>query len=366
MPAVALLYAVLMVIASVGSVCGNGVLVLVVALNSSLRTETWVLTLSFCLCDLSLGLSIIPIGVHNSLFQTQDDAASSGDGTLCQTSAFIFVLLQLASVNSLALATVDKFAEICFALHYARLCTRRRTWAALALLWVYCLFGATCPLLGFGEYRYSQTKFLCTPSFQPSHRGFSVVLLAMGIIAPILVMCSLCTYVIYIARNQALRGTFVCNEQHCYYVPANNYFRSSIVMVATVVCLLVTWLPYITTCFYETFTGRTITPAADAVATWLMLFTSALNPWINSMTQKKYRAALQGSLKKLRHRFQLPIKSSIPQDRRCSITTRSRNSLPGNISHTCSTEHPPELSQGDLSNQANQVPTRPGHPTDLC
>ncbi|XP_023689368.2 adenosine receptor A3 [Paramormyrops kingsleyae] len=294
MPSAALLYAAAMICTTVASVCGNITLLLVLALNQGLRTETWALTLSVCLSDLALGLCTVPFGVHNSLLGVWGGAGGSsgeegrytGDGPLCWAAGFSFVLFQLASLHSLTWATVDKFTEICFALQYPRLFTKSRSRGSLALLWLYSLLSATLPLLGCGSYRYSAGRFICAPSFPSSGTGLSLLFLGVGVIAPILVICSLYTYLVYIARSQALRGTFICNEQHCHYVPAKNYFRSSMVMTTTLACLLVCWLPYIITCFYEVFTSRESPVWANALATWLVLLTSALNPWINCMTQK--------------------------------------------------------------------------------
>ncbi|XP_060789080.1 adenosine receptor A3 [Neoarius graeffei] len=275
-------YTVLMISSSLCSVCGNAVLLLLLLSDRSLQTETWTLTLSFSLSDLALGLSTIPFGAHNSLFRPQGYASSS---MLCQGSAFLFLLFQLASVHSLTWATIDKFMEICFALKYAQIFNACRTRVILAIIWIYSLLNASLPLLGFGSYSYSSSRFLCAPSFEPANTGFNMLFIVVGIIVPILAMCSMYAYIVYIARNQVRRGTFVCNEHHCFYVPANNYFKSSIVMVTTTVCLLICWLPYITISFYETLTGRESPQPASAVATWLALFTSTLNPWINSMSQ---------------------------------------------------------------------------------
>lgn len=225
-------YATLMICSSACSVCGNSMLLVVTLLNNSLRKDTWPLTCSFCLCDLALGLSIIPFSAHTSLFRPTEGYTS--EGPLCQASAFLFVLLQLASVHSLTWATVDKFTEICFALSYARVFTARRAWAVLAVVWSYCLLNAVLPLAGFGSYGYSAGRYACAPSFRTSCVGFNVLFLGVGIIAPILVMCCLYGYIVYVAKKQARRGTFVCNEQHCFYVPANNYLRSSVVMIANV------------------------------------------------------------------------------------------------------------------------------------
>lgn len=227
----AVLYAVLMIGSSICSVFGNLLLLLVILLNQTLQTDTWVLTLSFCICDLALGVSTIPFGIHNSLFKVKSYPSKSAT---CQGSAFLFLALQLASIHSLTWATVDKFTEICFALSYPVIFTAYRAKIILAMVWVYSILNASLPLFGFGSYAYSETKFLCVPSFKPSSIAFNMLFMVLGIIIPIVLMCSMYGYIVYIARNQVRRGTFVCNEDHCFYVPANNYFKSSIVMVTTI------------------------------------------------------------------------------------------------------------------------------------
>lgn len=224
------LYGTLMVLSGVASVCGNLLLLLVLLVNKELRTDTLGLTLSFGVSDLALGLSTIPFGAYNSLTCY---SCYSSEGAFCQGSGFLFLLLQTSSIHSLTWATVDRFTEICFALSYRSIWTARRSRAVLILVWLFCLVNATLPLLGFGRYVYSESRFLCCPSFTPDNRYFVVLWMLAGIVAPILTMCSLYGYIVYVARKQARRGTFMCNELHCYYVPANNYLKSSIVMVAT-------------------------------------------------------------------------------------------------------------------------------------
>ncbi|XP_076833609.1 adenosine receptor A3 [Brachyhypopomus gauderio] len=282
MQGVVAVYAALMMASSLCSVCGNVLLLLLLLLDRGLQTETWLLTASVSACDLALGLSALPLAAHTSLFQPAGYASA---GAWCQGSAFLFLLLRLVSVHSLTWATIDKFAEICFALSYASTFTAGRTRVILAGVWLYALLNAALPLLGFGSYGYSSGSFLCAPSFEPASTAFNMLFMVVGIIVPILTMCSMYGYIVHVARKQVRRGTFVCNENHCFYVPASNYFRSSIVMVTTIVCLLICWLPYITICFYETLTGRESPQVACALATWLVLFTTALNPWITSMTQ---------------------------------------------------------------------------------
>lgn len=222
------LYAALLVLSSAASISGNLLLLLVLLLNKDLQSDTLAFTLSVSLSDLAVGLSTIPFAVHNTL---NWPVAYPSKSALCQGSGFIFLLLQTSSIQSLTLVTIDKFTEICFALSYRSIWTARRSRAALVLVWLFSLVNASLPLLGFGKYHYSKSRFLCCPDFTPDSRDFVALWMTFGIAVPILFMCFLHGYIVYVARKQARRGTFICNELHCFHVPANNYLRSSIVIV---------------------------------------------------------------------------------------------------------------------------------------
>ncbi|KAM8834368.1 adenosine receptor A3 [Synchiropus picturatus] len=280
--AVSLLYALLMLLTGLASLAGNLLLLLALLLNKELWTDTAALTLSISLSDLALALSTVPSAVYNSL---AGPAGYRGDGALCQGGGFIFLLLQTSSIHSLMWTTVDKFAEICFGLNYHKIWTRRRCGAVLALLWCFSLSLAALPLLGFGSYSYSHSRFLCCVSFTADHQSFVLLWLSAGVAAPILTMCFLYAYIIYVGRKQARRGTFMCNELHCYHVPANQYLKSSVVMVTTSVCLLLCWIPYVAVCLYETFSASDSRVISCSLSTWLVISSAALDPWIICLTQ---------------------------------------------------------------------------------
>nr|XP_043874504.1 melatonin receptor type 1B-like [Solea senegalensis] len=275
-------YAALMLVSSVACVCGNLLLLAVLLLNKELRSETTGLVVSFSVSDLALGLSALPLAAHTSLTRP---SGYPGAGVFCQGSGFLFLLLLTSSIHSLTWATVDKFTEICFALSYSRIWTRGRSRAVLLAVWLFCVLNAALPLVGFGSYDYSERRFLCCPSFGPENCVFVLLWISLGIAAPIVTTCSLYGYMVYTARKQARRGTFVCNELHCFYVPANVYLRSSVVMVATSACLLLCWTPFICVCLYETLSGQQTPPLTCALSVWLVLTSSALNSWITCMTQ---------------------------------------------------------------------------------
>ncbi|XP_039640913.1 adenosine receptor A2b [Perca fluviatilis] len=289
------LYGALMLVSGAACVCGNVLLLLLLLLNAALRSDTLSLALSAAVSDLALGLATVPFAAYHSLaWPTRDP----GDGAVCQGSGFLFLLLQTSSLHSLAWTAADRFSEIWLALSHGAVWTAWRRRGVLLAVWAFSVATAALPLLGFGAYEYSQQRSLCGLSFTPENGNMVAAWAAVAVAAPILAACGLNGYVVYVARKQARRGTFTCNELHCYYVPANNYLRSSVVMVTTSVCLLVCWLPYISVGLYETFSGQESPAVTAALSTWLVLTSAALNPWITCLTQTRYRAAVRPSIRR--------------------------------------------------------------------
>ncbi|XP_020382213.2 histamine H2 receptor, partial [Rhincodon typus] len=275
------LYAWLMSLTCVGSITANMLLLLILGFNRKLQKDTSVLMFNLCICDLILGLVVIPAGVHNTL---PDGGCYSRQESWCQLFAFLYILLQLASVHSMTWVTVDKFAEICLPLHYVQLFTRQRAWVIIFSIWIYCILNASLPFLGLGQYTYVEHKYICAPSFNPSLKAYCLVTIAIGVLLPLMTVCCLAVYVVQIARHQTLRGTYECNDQHCYSVPAKCYLRSTIMLISMAFLLLICWMPHITISIYETFEGKA-PPFAEMLSTWLAFLTSALNPLTNSVTQ---------------------------------------------------------------------------------
>ncbi|XP_063803569.1 rhodopsin, GQ-coupled-like [Pseudophryne corroboree] len=320
-------YATLLITTSVGAVGANLTLLLLFMSHLKLRTDSWALTLNLSLCDMIFGLCVIPVAIYSSIL---DGGIFSNDGIPCQILGFLFVLLLLASLNSLVWATVDKFTEICFPLRYAQMITKKRIWIILVSLWIYVIAVAALPFLGFGEYRFSKEVFMCLPSFNTSSTAYGVTLISGGVLAPVLAICILYIAIIHIARNQAKRGTFMCNDQHCYYVPIRSYFRNTLILIVSAFYLLVCWIPSITISFYEIFYSHNVPVIAKMASTWLVVLTSGVNPWVNSLSQRKYRKALRESWRKLKRIFQdMGSNSEPPSENERHSSIQSHQCLPG-------------------------------------
>ncbi|XP_078134200.1 G protein-coupled receptor 161 [Sander vitreus] len=331
--AVQMLYGALILLSGAACVCGNVLFLLLLLLNTALRSDTLSLALSAVVSDLALGLATVPFAAYHSLV---GPPRPPGQGTVCQGSGFLFLLLQTSSLHVLAWTTVDRFSEIWLALSHRRVWTAWRRRAVLLAVWAFSVASAALPLLGFGAYEYSERRFLCCLSFTPENGKMVATWAALGVALPILAVCSLNGYVVYVARKQARRGTFTCNELHCYNVPANNYLRSSVVMVTTSVGLLVCWLPYVSVCLYETFSGQQSPAVTAALSTWLVLTSAALNPWITCLTQT-YRAAVRPSIRRF---IQMCLCSETTLESRPQISAPHLDSA-NRISMTTTATRPP-------------------------
>uniref|UniRef100_A0A8C4NF71 G-protein coupled receptors family 1 profile domain-containing protein n=1 Tax=Eptatretus burgeri TaxID=7764 RepID=A0A8C4NF71_EPTBU len=236
-------------------------------------------------------LSLAGFGAH--CLRVEESQFAESNGVPCQVGAFILVLLEISSVHSTMWISVCRFAEIRLPFSHTWVLKGRGAVVITGTIWAYSVLMASLPFLGLGTYAYIQGKALCAPRFQDQHAVYyGGLALGFSVGIPILVLCAMYATIVRAARKQAKRGTFVCNEDNCRYVPANRYLKCAMVLVSTMVILLSCWLPYLTISFYTAITHDLPYTAIEAICTWLLLSSSALNPWMNSLSQKTFRDAL--------------------------------------------------------------------------
>ncbi|XP_059907571.1 melatonin receptor type 1B-A [Gadus macrocephalus] len=332
-------FAALAALNSAASVAGNLLVLLLLLLDRELRAEASALSLSLALADLGLGLSVLPLAAHSSL------AGGGGAGPgppLCQAAGFLSVLLRTASLHSLAWLTLGRCSQLCLALGPGRLWAGRRTLGPLLLLWAFCLLTAALPLLGVGRYAYSRTTFLCGPEAEAAAagaggRGFSLYVLLVGALLPLGAVCALQACMAATARRQARRGTFACNRDHCFYVPASSYSRTAGLLLATSGCVLVCWLPYICVGVYQAVGGQAVPAEVSCLSAGLLLCCPSLNPWSFSMSHTSYRAALRRAVARVTPVFYRSGKTpQSPPQSSAHLTTDLANHSPA-----ATTLHPP-------------------------
>ncbi|XP_032820869.2 melanopsin-like [Petromyzon marinus] len=310
-------YGTLLLLTSVSAVASNAAYLVLVAAFKPLRAQSSVFSVNLATCDLLMGLLWAPVAAVGSLQAASDRqqppinasaaaaaATSEWNGTLCQAQAFTFQLLQVACVLSLTLISAARFVEIRFSLQSAgRGLSGARGARVVAGVWAYALLTACLPFAGVGSYGLvaGGARGSCGPVFgvvRPAPQ--CALVLGAGAVLPMLALCAMYGYIVRAARRQAKKGTFICNDEHCYYVPANRYIKCTIPLITAVVTMLVCWSPYVAVGFYSALGGIPVPPIAQAMATWLLVFTSVLNPWTNSLRQKKFQNALHSGWERAR------------------------------------------------------------------
>ncbi|XP_061407159.1 trace amine-associated receptor 6-like [Lethenteron reissneri] len=297
-------------------VASNFLYLLLLAEYRHLRAHTNAFMLHLAACDLALGL----VGLIGLPLASAHQAGLLGDEA-CRAATFVLVQLQVMAVHSITWLSIGRFLEIRLSLTHTQVLTPARSGLALAAVWTYAALIAGLPFAGLGRYGYNANAGMCTPLFedggarasdspysgvrrsngeggglpfvrQEGSGAYCSLALGGGVAAPIAVLCGMYAYVVHAACKQAKRGTFVCDEENCRYVPANRYLKCTVMLITAVATLLTCWLPHMTISFYISFTGKPAPWTAQAIASWMLSLPSALNPWANSLSQRKFRKAM--------------------------------------------------------------------------
>uniref|UniRef100_A0AAV2JF91 G-protein coupled receptors family 1 profile domain-containing protein n=1 Tax=Knipowitschia caucasica TaxID=637954 RepID=A0AAV2JF91_KNICA len=284
-------------------------------------------TLSLGASDLLLSLSVVPAALY---------CAAAGvrrveeDSLWCQTGGFLLVLLQTSSLHSRMWAAVGQYSEIRHALSNDRLWTSMRIRVLVLLLWLYSIINAALPVLRVGKYRYSPARALCVLSLvevDAISRGMSLSWLSISMATPLVLACVLQGYVAHVARVQARRGTFRCNETHCFYIPAQAYERSAHALLISTASLVLCWAPYLSVCLYEGLSLDLVPLWVSQGSMFLVLSSCAVNPAVTCLTQIQYRTAARVFMSRLLQLTMHPSPAYPPEATNQISTTRT--SLPG-------------------------------------
>ena len=116
---------------------------------------TITLFLNLAITDLFFSVVVIPINIATLIMgEYQFGASDYRRCQVCQTGV-VSVLLSLASLNNLAVLSVDRFVYLKAPLHYSKWVTNTRILPAIGLAWLLGVVIVFPTLFGFGEMRFS-------------------------------------------------------------------------------------------------------------------------------------------------------------------------------------------------------------------
>ena len=141
---VILLCSVVLILAAV-IVAGNSLVIASVVSNRRLQTKTTAFITSLAVCDLIIGLVLMPlIVVSNTVGPTVQNGLE-----YCHVTISVAVMLMFNSVANLSAVTFDRFLAVVIPLRYKSIMTKRVIVPIIAFVWIFSTVFGFIPFMGW-------------------------------------------------------------------------------------------------------------------------------------------------------------------------------------------------------------------------
>ncbi|XP_067677784.1 adenosine receptor A2b-like [Haliotis asinina] len=302
---------------------GNALLCYAVYKTSSRLSASSIFILNLAVTDILVGTLVLPFWILSTA--TLSWPLSNA---VCEFTAFLTMTLMQCSIFSLCGIAADRYLNICHPLRYPIEATYTRVSLVILAIWCFCVCIASCPLFGWGDYRFQpQTVPICNPEYI-SEVSFTIFLIVFGMALPFTIMLFSYIRIIQIARSQiqkihSLQRTlekpspkqFLNVEGHqpteSKRTPLSTKFSRNVkavrkVFIAVGVFFLC-WGPYVILNFWSVNNEHIPVPyLADLLTTLLAFANSSVNPIIFILLNKD----LRNVIRKLGHRLLCCVSSS--------------------------------------------------------
>lgn len=177
----------------------------------------------------------------------------------CQVSGFLFILLSCALLLTLAALSYDRYYFILKPLRHPIHMSSTRAYMMIVMIWLFSLFMAILPLLGWGKYGYQRAKLSCTVLWHLySSGGYSKFFCGISIFTPLLIIIVSYFYILHAVHKQVRGGRLSLGSliSPSEYIQAQNQQRAIATraehsrtkawktLVLHVGTNLVCWIPY--------------------------------------------------------------------------------------------------------------------------
>lgn len=210
----------------------------------------------------------------------------------CQVSGFLLILLSCALLLTLAALSYDRYYFIVKPLRHPIHMSSTRAYIMIIMTWLFSLFMASLPLLGWGKYGYQKAKLSCTVLWHLySSGGYSKFFCVISIFMPLLTIIVSYFYILRAVHKQVRGGRLSLGSliSPSEYIQAQNQQRAMATraehsrtkawktLVLHVGTNLVCWIPYSVCILIENLRRRTDVIAYEIQTLSVMLaFSSVL------------------------------------------------------------------------------------------
>uniref|UniRef100_A0A8C2JN89 Opsin 9 n=1 Tax=Cyprinus carpio TaxID=7962 RepID=A0A8C2JN89_CYPCA len=244
--------AILLIITGVVSVVGNGLVLLVYGQRRKKLRAHELMTINLAVCDFGYSLLGAPCIIISSL----SHAWIFGE-TGCMWYGFQGFVFGIGSLITTCLISLDRCFKIC-SFRYGQWIERKHASLSVALVWIYTLFWASLPVIGFGSYGPEPFGTSCTINWwrmksSLNDRVYIYLILSLCFGVP--------TFTI-ITSYLAILIKVYWSRRILASIPLSSVTHNSkdlrLTKIAAVVCssFLIAWTPYAIVSLYSALTAR--------------------------------------------------------------------------------------------------------------
>ncbi|XP_018495507.1 visual pigment-like receptor peropsin [Galendromus occidentalis] len=258
----------------------------------------------------------------------------------CQIYGYCCFLFGTAHIGGLSLLAYEQYRSITRmrpdaapSQSYLDRLQRNYIFYGLAI-WVFALIWATPPLLGWSRYYYEPFGTACTIDWRDETFEFKFYIVAYfigGYVLPFSLM--LHSFRRIIAIKKAYKQNSVRLNQRGIIETLKRQREEDLTLtcILTVVSFLLTWTPYAILCLWSVFLGPHGVPSILALGPNICAKASgALNPIIYTLSNRRMRARIANSLRKLSGRKRRNYGSNSTSDE-VPIPLRDQITCPRNV-----------------------------------
>ncbi|XP_077438329.1 melatonin receptor type 1B isoform X2 [Vanacampus margaritifer] len=338
------LLVVLVVVMSLGSVTGNLLVIVLVAVTKSLRQVTSVLIMNLAISDLLVGLCVMPFVALSIVKPGWAECFN-----LCLFVAYTSSVYCTVSVLTLAAIALDRYHSIMDCLRYTSRCTLWKTCSVVLWIWLQAMATSCPPLLDWSSMAYVAPVYSCVVDWASSP-SYTATMISLSYLMPAIIILVCYMNIIKVARNHAKRihsledsvqrsrdpnfmfpplhspSTLVYHLSGQFVSAHPTSSRGILSMVSfpqplqdsqqhhqgvarlflVILVFFLCWTPYIGVALIQAteaaISGEAslLPPSALTFSYFLVLLNSDFNPLLYALLSKRFQAALRGLRQKLR------------------------------------------------------------------
>lgn len=288
------------------TIFGNLLVCVTIASNKRLQNATNYFICSLAVCDLFLGLLVLPFSNVNTLFPDQWPLGP----VFCNIFISTDVMLCTVSILNLFAISLERYLAVTRPYLYVRWMTSRKVAMVLAGIWIFSFAMAFVPIhVGWntsdGAIQNYDHPELCV------FEGNAVYVLLVSIgtyFAPLVVMCGVYIKVFCVARKQVERIKQLTISHHHVingtdaksasggrgsnspgHRGSASEGKATVTLATVILAFTICWVPYFVLFTAKPFKAKGFHPDVDLFTLWLGYVNSMLNPFVYAFHSSEFR-----------------------------------------------------------------------------